>query len=66
MIRCASMLLQTCKQIAERDRIYKINVHRCDVSSGVVRQNAAWGENKKCRPCLYFLRLLRYDSSSFD
>ena len=34
--------------------------------SGVVRQSAAWGENKKCRPCLYFLRLLEYDSGSFD
>ena len=28
--------------------------------SGVVRQSAAWGENKKCRPCLYFLRLFEY------
>ena len=34
--------------------------------SGVVRQSAAWGENKKCRPCLYFLRLFEYDSGSFD
>ena len=33
-------------------------------SSGVVRQSAAWGENKKCRPCLYFLRLFEYDSGS--
>ena len=23
-----------------------------DMISGVVRQSAAWGENKKCRPCL--------------
>ena len=34
--------------------------------SGVVRQSAAWGENKKCRPCLYFLLLFEYDSGSFD
>ena len=34
--------------------------------SGVVRPSAAWGENKKCRPCLYFLRLFEYDSGSFD
>ena len=34
--------------------------------SGVVRQSAAWGKNKKCRPCLYFLRLFEYDSGSFD
>ena len=25
--------------------------------SGVVRRSAAWGENKKCRPCLYFIWL---------
>ena len=30
--------------------------------SGVVRRSAAWGENKKCRPCLYFIWLLEYDS----
>ena len=36
------------------------------LSSGVVRQSAAWGENKKCRPYLYSLRLFEWDSGSFD
>ena len=32
--------------------------------SGVVRRSAAWGENKKCRPCPYFIWILDQKGSS--
>ena len=34
--------------------------------SGVVRRSAAWGENKKCRPYLYFIWLLDFACPKFE